>query len=248
MSQQPQNKTIHADRKDAPLLVLKPKFVPALVYLETAIFSLLGIFVLTIGVGVLCVIIISLLQMSRFIPIWVPFTLMFALGCILIPAFVYETIKKNTKSTGYKFYQNYVSFQHFSMLFFRNRGRLKYRDVQSFTERSHILQNAYGVGNVIVLAPGTGVVTGQRFPGLKIRNVELTDQLTAFFEHTIFPQTQWGQQVETSIARQENKRDQQTDDEAPHVNMDETASIDDARLQEKQTHKNQDPKDNAEKS
>jgi hypothetical protein len=192
-----------------PITILRPKYVQQLAYLETFFYSVVSIFTLTVGIGTIVFFILSILQLSRIIPMWLPYTLIFALSCIFMPPFIFETIKRNTAQTGYKFYQDHILFQHFQMLFFRQRGRLKYADIQDIFERSNIVQGYFGTGNVWILAPGTGIAAGRRFPGLKLSNIELNDDLTEFFEAIMFPENfveQSPQQKTTATAKKDDEK------------------------------------------
>ena len=179
--------------KEEPVLILRPKYVPAIAYAETAFYSFATIFTITVGGGILLFFIFSLFQLNGIIPTWLPFTLLFAISCIFIPPFIFETIKKNISHTGYKFYKDHILFQHYQVLFFRQRGRLRYADIIDIFERSNIFQSYFNVGNVWILAPGTGIAAGRRFPGLKISDIELDDDLTNFFEEILFPTIQENQ-------------------------------------------------------
>ncbi len=167
-------------------LVIRPKFVKEIAIAETVFYSVVGVFTLTIGLGIIALLVFSLLQLTRIIPMWLPFTAIFAATAIVLPPYIYDTIKKNMARSGYKFLDDHILFQHFVMLFFRQRGRVKYNDIQDVIERANVAQAYFGIGNVWILAPGTGLAASQRFPGLKMKSIELTDELTDFFEAVLF--------------------------------------------------------------
>jgi hypothetical protein len=168
-----------------PFYTIKPEFIKNIALLETAFYALLITFVLTVGGGVILMLLLALLQLSGLIPAWLPFVAILVASFVFIPPWVYQTVKNNIEDSHYKFYRDHLTFQQYQMLFFKKRGRLKYIDIQDIVERTDLLRSRYDIGNVWFLAPGSGIAAEQGFPGLKMNHIKLSDDLSNFFERIL---------------------------------------------------------------
>ena len=165
-----------------PFRILHPTFIKNIAIAETALYSFLGIFTVTMGAGIVITLLFLILGLSKFLPLWLPFFAIFVATLIFIQPYVYKLLKQNHEDTYYKFYPDHMTFQQYQMLLFKKRGRLRYMDINDIIERTDIIQSRYNIGTVWVLAPGTGITAGQRFPGLKMSHIHLTEELSDFFE------------------------------------------------------------------
>lgn len=187
------------EQDQQPFYTIKPQFVKNIAVLEAAFYTLMITFVLTVGGGVILMLLLALLNLGGLIPAWLPFVAILIASFIFIPPWVYQMIQKNIKDSHYKFYRDHLTFQQYHMLFFKKRGRLKYVDVQDIVERTDILHSHYDIGNVWFLAPGTGVAANQSFPGLKMKQVQLNDDLSNFFEKILTSVSESPAQTDVSL-------------------------------------------------
>ncbi len=169
--------------------VLRPTYVPNILKMETVLYSALLIFGATMIGGVLILLLTIMLGLGRIIPFGLGFFAVLVASLVLIPPYIHKTIKANMAATACKFYGDHMLYQTFQWLIFRRRGRVLYRNVADIAERTNIFQARYGVGDIWFIVPGMALEAGQRFSGLKIRNIRLSGDLTDFFETVIFKNT-----------------------------------------------------------
>ena len=169
-----------------PLYTLRPTYVPDILKLETLFYAFLLVFGLTIIGGMLIMLLTIILGLGGIIPFWLGFFAILVASAILIPPYVSKTLKANLAATACKFYDDHMLYQTFQWMIFRRRGRIKYSHIADIAERTNIFQARYNVGDIWVIVPGMNLEAGQRFPGLKIRNIRLNGELTDFFERVIF--------------------------------------------------------------
>ena len=172
-----------------PILTLRPKYVPDLVRIEILFYCFLATFALTILGGVFIMLISLLFGLGNILPPWLGFFALLVACVIFLPPFIKKTLKSNMASTFCNFYSDHLLYQTYQLLIFKRRGRIKYSDISDITERSNLFQNRYDIGDIWVIAPNMPMDAGQRFPGIKIRSIKLTSELTEMFERVIFKNT-----------------------------------------------------------
>lgn len=175
-----------AAKTNDPILTLRPKFVPDVVRLEILFYAFLATFALTILGGVFIMLVSLLFGLGNLIPPWLGFFALLVACVILLPGFIKKTIQQNMASTFCHFYNDHLLYQTYQLLVFKRRGRIKYTDISDIAERSNLFQNKYNIGDVWVIAPNMPMDAGPRFPGIKIRNIKLTPELTETFERVVF--------------------------------------------------------------
>lgn len=169
-----------------PILTLRPKYVGDLVRLETVLYCAAATFALTILGGVLIMILSMILGLGWLIPPWLGFFALLVACLVLLPSYIQKTIKGNMASSFCKFYADHLLYQNYQWLIFKRRGRIKYRDISDIAERSNVFQSKYDIGDIWIIAPNVPMDASQRFPGIKIKSIKLTPELTDMFERVIF--------------------------------------------------------------
>lgn len=180
-----------AEKRTAPkpMFTLRPKHVADLVRMEVLYYCFIATFGMTITGGVLIMMISLILGFGSLLPPWLGFFALLVACVLFLPPYIQKTVKSNMAGTFCHFYQDHLLYQTFKWLIFKRRGLIKYDDVSDIAERSNVLQNRYNVGDIWVIAPGVPMDAGQRFPGIKIRNIALNENLTDMFERIVFKNT-----------------------------------------------------------
>ncbi len=172
-----------------PILTIRPKYVEDLVRIEILFYCFIATFGLTILGGVAIMLVSMILGLGSLLPPWLGFFALLVACLIFLPPHIQKTIKSNMAGTYCHFYRDHLSYQNFQWLIFKRKGRIKYADISDVAERSNIFQTRYNVGDIWIIAPNMPLDAGQRFPGVKIRNIALNANLTDQFETIIFQNT-----------------------------------------------------------
>lgn len=153
--------------------VLRPVFDDTIAKIQSVAIALFGMTVVTLVLGVLIYLLLSLIGLGGIIrPGWV-FGLLLLASLIVLPALFYELKRKAYAQTFYDFHDDYLEYQHFKYFVTRQRGRISYGSVSDATQKSNLLQEQKHLTTITLYIPDI-VDQARGFPGLKLTDLPRT--------------------------------------------------------------------------
>lgn len=156
-----------------PLMVIKPKFIPFLVFFSVLPLQL---FFTVWGAGFFggfSMFAIQALKLS--LPRWLPFVFFGALFFFGIPLVVYFVKKRTYRKTEYRFYDSHL--EYYEGFFNIEEKSIPYNRITEVGLRKGILQRMYGLGTIILATPATAVsASTSGRSGIKIADIENPDE------------------------------------------------------------------------
>jgi len=154
-----------------PLVVLKPRFEPALALAR--ILPLQLFFTVWCGgfFGGFSMLGLQFLDLP--IPPWAPFVFFGGLAFFGIPGLAYRACKRTAERTEYRFFPDRL--EYFEGFWNVQEKTISLADVTEVSLSKGVLQSRYRLGTVVLLTPAVVVTRG--LPGVRLTNIEEPDEV-----------------------------------------------------------------------
>jgi membrane protein YdbS with pleckstrin-like domain len=109
------------------------------------------------------------------LPLWFTFVFFGALAFFGIPFIAYYSKKKTYAKTEYKFYPDRLEYAE--GFWTAENKTIKYKNITETNLRKGIIQKKYGLGTIILSTPATGIQQGRARSGIRISDIENTEEI-----------------------------------------------------------------------